>query len=184
MNKNLTYKLIYTPSRDGGVGVEETNINFLCTDKRLHIRLREYTEEEVISGFIAKLTYLITYLVNYTNNTEESEVFINSIIENAFHQSDFKGVKIYPCYRRLKNYSKKGYIPNTVCPVHISGNNYCSLDYFLETFRLNLHEYLFNDAYEIVITKDETKNLYSKYLNKSNNERKPHPKKDDRVVLW
>ncbi len=193
----LTYKLIYTPSRNSFYSVEESNINFVCSDKRIHVRLRDYDKEEVIRGFINKLTYLVTYLVNYVEGSDSARfssddellksatkninLYLGYNIGNLIHVDDFKGLKISKNYRRLKEFNPLGSIPSNLCPYSNSGESN-SLSFFLKAFNINIHDFLFNDAYEIVITKDKDSKMYQKFLNKQNKTKKEV--KEERVALW
>lgn len=196
--KDLTYKLIYTPSNESYYLLEESDINFVCSDGKIHIRLRDYGDkEEVISGFINKLTYLVTYLVNYMvnsnperyNSTDKllessTEIINNSIgrfIGLTIHNDNYKGIKISKNYRKVKHYDILGGIPTELCP-YSNGKDKCSIDLFLRTFGINLHDYLFNDAYEVVICKNDKKSNYNKFLNKQSRGKKVVDNK--RIALW
>lgn len=177
--EKLTYKLVYTPNKESFYSVCESNINFLCADNKIHIRLRDYDKEEVISGFIGKLTYLVTYLVNYVEGankdrfasdddllawaTSNINEYLGKLIRMDLHDDSFKGLKISKNFRRIKNYSKLGSIANGLCPY---SHGQCSLSSFIETMRISLYDFLFNDAYEVVIVKSKDKRVYQKYVNK------------------
>lgn len=193
----LTYKLTYTPSTDTGYGAEEKNINFLCSDNKLHVRLREYDCETVIHGFIDKLTYLVTYLVNYVDfnsfvenkNIEFYEKEVNKIlseyIEHLLHDVNYRGIKILPCYRKIKQHKDLGFIPYNLCP-YSNGSEKCSLHFFLQTLNTNIYDFLFNDSYEVVITKKENRSsVYSKFIKKAMTKTKNKQKEDKKVIkLW
>ena len=85
----MNYKIIYTPNIDDGVQALDRDINFLCADNKLHIRLRDYDKEEVIHGFIDKLTYVVTYLCQ---RVTRQDLLTNNIIEKfvKFHDYSLK----------------------------------------------------------------------------------------------
>ena len=61
MEKKLSYSLVYTPD----TATSELT-NPVCSDKRIHIRFRDFNKPQMISGFERKLTYLMTALMNYS----------------------------------------------------------------------------------------------------------------------
>ena len=118
---NLTYNLVYTPSLDDGYRADEKDINWLCSDRKIHIRLRDYNKPEVIVGFINKLTYLVTYLVNsgctaslesmrenpdkyLSTFCENDESFLHLVdfIKSSLHDSRYSGIKVTKVYRKKK----------------------------------------------------------------------------------
>ena len=181
---NLTYKVVYTPSLDSGFGAEEKNINFLCSDGKIHVRLRDYDHEEVVHGFIDKLTYLLTYCINdmasRTINSAE-EVFkifsdietinIESYLKSILHEPNFKGIKLFKNYRKVKGHGILGSFSKGTCPTIKNEQGLDILDYptFLEILGIgNLYTFLFNDAYDIFICKEKkSKDSYRKFLNKT-----------------
>ena len=189
--KELTYKIVYSPSES----FKSTRVNLLCADDKVHIRLREYDHEEVIHGFIEKLTYVITYLLSKYEYTEETA----DIILKKFSEKDWsffevndavtgglfgcKGIKISKCYRKIKQAHKNllGKFSLGTCPV--SSN--ISISTLSDEFRmLSVKEFLFNDAIDIVITKKKpNKDSYSKFIKKESRVKTPKSVKKDLEVF-
>ena len=164
--EGLTYHVLYSPEK-----TEKVNANYLCSDLKVHIRLRDYDHEEVISGVINKLTYLVTYLIQRGNlDRVDADKAIEKFVNN---NADFDEVVRAIGYRIkvTKNYRKKGItnplgsMGNGVCPME-DGYIYGNLAFFLCKLNLTLDEFLWNDAYEIVISKAKETNVYKKFLNK------------------
>ena len=199
----LIYKVVYTPSLDDGYGAEEKGINFLCSDGKIHIRLRDYDHEEVIHGFINKLTYLLTYEIKRleqvsTNGSDIISAYqqgghykeLEDFIRNVLHEDNFTGIKISENYRRIKNYNKLGSFAKGTFPVK-------KLEGGLETYVstrsaflgylgdfTDLHTFLFNDAFEIVICKDNaTNDTYSKFVKKETRKSKSSTKQLEYIPL-
>jgi len=188
MNK-LTYSLVYTPSLDDGLGADDRDINWLCSDRKIHIRLRDYTKPEVITGFVNKLTYLVTYLVNSgcTSSLEsvrenpdsyldtfckndEDFLRVVDLVKSSLHEPRYQGIKVSKVYRKKKvnKPNSFGIISDGVLQVEDSyklGN----LSYFVESMRIPLHEFLFNDAYTVVLSNDPARSCYDKFVRKSFN---------------
>ena len=189
--KELTYKIVYTPSES----FKTTRVNLLCADNKVHIRLREYDHEEVIHGFIEKLTYVITYLLSKYDCTEDTaDIILKKFSENDFSffavndaviggLFDCKGIKISKCYRKIKQSRKNplGKFTLGTCP---SGAD-ISIYKLKDEFRmLNIKEFLFNDAIDIVITKKKpNKDSYSKFVKKESRVKKPKEVKKDLEVF-
>ena len=160
----LSYRLVFSPTNNK----EEYTAKYTCWDNTLHVRFREYNKPEVISGFMNKLTFLLTYVVN--KNVLYEVMTIEDIKENNFKKvwkkysefiyksnslealnkiigaklKDFSGITI------SKNYRKSGYsdcmlqfgsISNHICPVDENGRG--SLALFAKTlFNLQYSDYL------------------------------------------
>ena len=60
----LTCSILYTPSVSR-IKTNIDNLKYICRDNKIHIRFKDYNKKQVIKGVEAKLTYLITYLMNY-----------------------------------------------------------------------------------------------------------------------
>lgn len=201
MKNRLTYQLTYTPEKD-----VENNIDFLCFDNKIHIRLRDYEREEVVSGFINKLTYLLTYLVNYSwankivsapnsnaiissflSQNEDAELIIRTI-SNKIMDKKFKGISITTNYRRTKC-NPLGSISKDLLPKNTSGEVSFSgdLSLFLNKLHISLADYLFNDGYELVLHKDSFKTPYTKFHKKAAKKVIKESKKEkeiEYVSLW
>ena len=180
----MTYKIVYNPELEDYTPAVAKDINFMCSDGRLHIRLRDYDHEEVIHGFINKLTYLVTYLFQrqiitdgLTNNIIEKFVKNDSdFIEvqewlcNLFWEygKNLKGLKISKNYRKIKKDVETplgSFLPGT-CPLEC-GLRYGNIRFFEDSLRMfPMEEFLLNDAVEIVISKETVKESYSKFTNK------------------
>ena len=87
-----------------------SDINFVCSDDRIHFRFKDYIKSEIIRGFEKKLTYLLSYLFNFdyklknTTNKPFKEVlndflhtsdiiYLTKIIEDNITYKNFKGLK-------------------------------------------------------------------------------------------
>ena len=64
VTRDLTCSVLYTPSKND-LAIDSDNLKYLCRDNKIHIRFRDYNKKQVIRGFESKLTYLLTYLMNY-----------------------------------------------------------------------------------------------------------------------
>jgi len=186
MNK-LVYNLVYTPSLDDGLGADERDINWLCSDNKIHIRLRDYNKPEVITGFINKLTYLVTYLVNsgctssLESVRENPDAYLDTfckndsdflrvvdLVKSSLHEPRYSGIKVTKVYRKKKvnKPNSFGIISDGALPVE---DNYKlgDLTYFVSSLRIPLHEFLFNDAYAIVLQENTATACYDKFVRKS-----------------
>lgn len=175
----LTYKIVYAPDAEDYTKVTDKDINFLCSDSKLHIRLRDYNTEEVIHGFINKLTYLITYLFQRNINTNDIDNFVNndssikqlnSWLESLFYSLDknYKGLKILQNYRKIKltQPTPCGGFSKGACPL-MDGITYGDISFFNNKLTVvNLETFLLNDAIDLVITKDTSRDSYKKFTNK------------------
>ena len=194
----LTYKYVFSPNE---VKSDLLDINFLCHDNKVHIRLRDYSKAEVLKGFEAKLTYLITYLFNYTflpkfvgrsdvkallknfNSKSEEMKELNEALR-PYMQEEFKGIKVSANYRKKSTFSPFGTLEPDFCPTLKDGKLITStgLKFFLKSFNTTLQDFLFNDAYEVVLVVEKQKTLYNKFKNKQ--ERKKTRGKAVEVSLW
>lgn len=162
-----TYKLVFVPSK------EELKIDssiYICSDGKVHIRFRDFNEEQEIRGFEKKLTYLISYLFNFCylpkvlKKYSEKELItdflktndvncIVNLIKVFSHGKYFRGLKL------AKNYRKRackyfGNLNLDYFPLNKENSNIetiGNLNTFLTTFKISLEDYLFNDGYEIVL---------------------------------
>lgn len=180
----MNYKIVYNPMMDDHTSSLDKGINFLCSDGKLHIRLRDYDHEEVISGFINKLTYFVTYLFqrmphpeNVTNNIIEKFVKNDKSLSefDSWLQSVFlligqkyKGLKISRNYRKIQtSYSTPigSFLPGS-CPLK-DGLTYGETTFFGDSLgMIPLEEFLLNESIDLVITKEVSKNNYTKFVNK------------------
>lgn len=183
----MKYYLVYSPEDEKWV--DELGIDFLCSDNKVHIRLRNYEQKEVIHGFIDKLTYLITYLIcgkwadmpaaspeiiisNFINLDEDFKN-IEQSVKFSLHEDNFAGINIHKVYRKKPISKDKllGSFTEGTCPASKETTWARSLSSFLSAFNISLAEYLFNDAYEVVITDEvgEKPHRYQKFINKKEN---------------
>ena len=199
---SLTYSVTYTPSNDNGLGADERDINYLCVDGKVHVRLRDYDKPELIQGFIGKLTFLLTYLVNSvstTANDEKPEDFIKTfcncnedfdkivgMIKSSLHEPKFKGISIAKTYRKKDKGPRASYygnMPKGVCPL-VDGYKYGDLHYFLDNLNMNLYSYLFNDGISIQIHEPVELTCYDKFAHKLNRRTPVSNGEFEYVKLW
>lgn len=183
----FTVKISYNPSKDNNTNILD-KVNFLCVDKKIHIRLRDYDHEEVIHGFINKLTYIITYLfqrnalmMDSTNKEIKKfmdsddallclEDAVNTLFKNPIRYLDFTGFNIKPNYRKIKKDvpTPLGSFSYGTCPLK-NGCTYSDLNFLIDFFKLDsLEEFLTNDALELIICKDVQIKSYDKFVKKEN----------------
>jgi hypothetical protein len=197
----LTYSLVYSPGRGEGP-VTESGIDFLCADGKVHVRLRDYDREETISGFVGKLTYLITYLANYAGGRDGSRFLseddairwverkvneeweLGDTLRAGLRRGDFAGVSIARNFRRVPGHSALGSMGKELCPYSSAGE--CSERLFASALGISIGEFLFDDAYEISIHRKREPHPYSKYLNKARRKTAAtcRPVADRAVRLW
>lgn len=179
--KKFTYSICYMPS----IKANE-DINYICFDNKIHVRFRDYNSEQVISGFEKKLSYLLTYLMNYSYlpkivgkydteklikgflNSSDITTIISTI--NIHCNTSIKGIKLKPNYNKKKEYKAFGnlitnYFPLVLVDDIIETGN---LDSFLSTIKLSLEEYLFNDKYLIVLNEFKVQDINKKFTNRMN----------------
>lgn len=169
--------------------LSESNINYICSDNKVHIRFRDYDSEGTVAGFEQKLTYLISYLMNYSyltdlippyNDNDAIKDFlkssdlaeINSCIRSHTGNLNYRGIKLRKNYKKkdLHDYKSFGSV-NINCfpilPVE-SVRHRGSLKTFLSTFKISLDDYLFNDNYVISIQNIDLSKVNTKFINKMN----------------
>lgn len=197
MDNELTYSLVYTPDFSN-----TTPFNPVCSDKKIHIRLRDFDKPQIIRGFERKLTYLVTYLLNYSNpalinmfSSYDPKIIINALIESDDMKDVYRTIKYekqidFKSFMVKTNYKKKehtlfGNVLKNVFPIDydkygapLEG----SLKTFLKKLKLTLIEYLFDDSYSIIIHKTPAEKLNAKYINKEN--RKADKLLNDFEKLW
>jgi len=198
----INYSIIYTPTE---LKLKQDIIKYLCYDNKIHIRLRDFNKEEFLVGFEKKLSYLLSYLINYAyipkligRHTDkeilegffESDDMVRLIDFLKLHYADeieFKGLVIKPVYKKnQKNYKPFGNNDAKFFPDYIKSvsSELGELISFLNMLELQLYNYLFNDNYIIwVHEKDFTANkkFDNKKLKKLN---KQNDKTSNIVELW
>lgn len=183
MSKELTYSIYYTPNAISDIDA----MDFTCWDKKVHIRFRDFNKEEIICGFEKKLTYLLSYLMNFSylpkvigmyeekalvdNFLKTSDVFkIVSAISEHISGEPLKGIKLYKNYRKsVTTLEPFGAVTANCFPLKSTDGiiQQGSLATFLEILKVDLAEYLFNDNYMIVIRENKAINPNKKFINKS-----------------
>jgi hypothetical protein len=179
--KELTYSIYYTPSKNP---MAHNDLNYVCSDNRIHIRFRDFNKEQIIGGFEKKLTYLVTYLMNYSYlpsiigkydtktliknflKTDDIQHVISAIaVYNGLHK--FKGLKLTANYRK-KECLPFGDVDKDCFPLNSQDGIIAvgSLKEFLEKLRIDLIEYLFNDSYFIILRENKEKAINNKFINK------------------
>lgn len=173
--KDLTVRVVYTPNRKAVEQKKE------CRDNTVHIRFRDYDKPMIISGFNAKLTYVLTYLFNLNyqislTDAQEKDFsafwrkHINRFLDEdpearfVLHYTAEVEVQAYP------NYRKKGYDSPTrqfgsLAKGTYPEDTFYSIDSLITGLNLiSLDEFLTNDKYELVI--EENERVDKKYQNK------------------
>lgn len=197
MDTELTYSLVYTPDFP-----RTAAFNPICSDKKIHIRLRDFDKPQIIKGFERKLAYLITYLINYGDlslvsmlNLCDQKTILKAFLENEDmkqlyrtikyeKQIDFKSFVVKANYKKSEHVAF-GNVLRSVFPItydKFGAPKEGSLKTFLEKLKLTLLEYLFDDSYSIIIHKVSTQELNAKYINKEN--RKVNKLLSDFEKLW
>lgn len=199
----INYSIIFTNDfKDLDIEIDK----YICFDNKIHIRLKDFNKEELIIGFEKKLTYLLSYLINYSyipklvgNYTDKDVLrsflldetvakiiaFIGSCIEDK--SVAYEGILLKPNYKKDKKALK--YFGDTdirFFPLEIKNNvmEAGSLDFFLQAFNIDLYSYLFDDAYAIWLHEKElkpTKKFDSRKLRKLNRQ---NNRNIDIAELW
>ena len=175
-DSSLTYSVLYTPDTK-----TNSQLNYVCSDKKIHVRFRDFNDEQIISGFEKKLTYLFTYLVNFSKIKElfgvcSPEIVMQALLDSSDvkqieddlkykKQIDFKKFRLFVNYKR-DNCIPFGKIDNKVFPMELDERGVAkdgNLDTFLKILKVDLLEYLFNDSYSIIIHRDYHQNINNKY---------------------
>lgn len=193
----LTYSIIYTPDSTR----INSDVNYVCSDNKIHVRFRDFNKPQTISGFEKKLTYLMTYLVNYSYISNLIKVCDEETIINAFSKSkdvlkiysfikhdkqiDFKNFRFNANYTRKDETLPFGKIEQSAFPLcydEFGILKEATLDTFLSKLKVNILDYLFDDSYSIILHEKETKDLNKKFTDKET--RKIHNIKNDFADLW
>ena len=184
----LTYSILYTPDQMTNPGV-----NYVCSDKKIHIRFRDFNKEQVISGFEKKLTYLMSYLMNFSYITSlfdicDEKTIMNALLDSEDVKSIYNNIKYnkqidFKCFRLTPNYKKSeckafGKVEQTAFPLlydEFGAPKQGDLETFLNKLKVSLLEYLFNDSYSIILHEKSEDNVNEKFVNKE-------LRKEDRVA--
>ena len=163
--------------------LNQDSINFICSDNKVHVRFRDFNDADVIAGFEQKLTYLLSYLMNYSYMQNTILTYDkDALLKNFLQTSDvaeinacIRAESCNPKYKGIK-YSKNldaSYKPfgevNLACfPIHLENSVVRSgdLNFFLSAFRISLRDYLFNDNYIVIIDDIKISEINKKFINK------------------
>lgn len=198
MVTDLTYSIYYTPSAD----IDDEVINYICFDNKVHVRFRDFNSEMLIVGFEKKLSYLLTYLMNYSYLPKVIGVYDDKTLIDTFLKSSdvamiyssisnnscgkiFKGIKLKPNYR--KNDCQPFGKVNIKCfPIKVVDGivQTGDLNTFLSTLKISLDEYLFNDSYMIILRQDKKLDINKKFINRENKKQSRAASDFDITQLW
>lgn len=167
----------------------DNDINFICSDNKVHVRFKDYKKAAVIAGFEQKLTYLITYLMNYSYLQSTLVSYdadklikgfllsddvdtINACIRDASCSTKYRGLKLRKRVmldeENKANYKPFGDVKLECFPTFFENEiaKAGNLNFFLSSFRISLRDYLFNDNYIIIIDDIDTTGINKKFINK------------------
>lgn len=193
----LTYSLVYTPSSGWEVDVPK----YLCSDNRIHIRLKDFNSPQIIRGFEAKLTYLISYLFHFCYHPNivgnpDQKTLLKGFNESSYVQElygvlityvadrKFKGIKITPNYNK-KRCTYFGEVDVNCFPFdrgeELKQRGHLK-DFLHYLHDLSLIEYLFNDEIELYIH-PEKQVKENKFIRKMKKKTSRYVE-SDRIELW
>lgn len=165
--------------------IDMSKMKLTCNDNKIHIKLSNFNNPQIIEGFEQKLSFLITILLQiiyglkyqncytkesfnyFTSNFSHTAIY-NIIVDSIKNMdSTCCGIKINRCI--LKNSKMTGEVQdNIINPLmeYYSGSDL--IIKFLSIFKVDtLYEYLFNNSYKIIISdKVNIINKYKKFVNK------------------
>lgn len=201
--KTYLVKLIFDDSLFTNI-----TVNPLCHDKRIHIRLKDFTNKhEVIQGLEDKLAFYISYklgtLLAYEDkDLEDADDYIWTKYISKLHQDkeycdvliglmikyvDFVDVKIIKKYKKVadKNSFKKLF-------GIISSELINQVNKYLSMLKISWVDFILNDNINIeadYLDKDyyllkKNNNIYTKYLNKSLKKVNRIAKGIEEIELW
>lgn len=183
----LIYRVVYTPSNNSDA--RDGDLKYICSDNKIHIRLRDYDHEEVISGLIPKLTYILTYMINSYGSGQmfvddkqilesfiqtETFIYLESLLKESFNYDgsfniNCSGIRLFNNYRKKSNYNKLGSFSKGTCLLTVDNKFESSVDELLRDMGIpDLHYFLFSDRFELHITKNNKTSSTKKYLAKTN----------------
>lgn len=197
---NLTYSIIYTPDKKSNT----QGINYVCSDKKIHVRFRDFDSPQLITGFEKKLTYLMCYLMNYSYIVNlfkfcDSKILINALLESPDVKKIYEALRYskkieFKAFRLSLNYKKKGEevmafgkLEQEAFPLEydeFGALKEATLETFLNKLKINLLEYLFNDSYSILIHKKEAEDVNAKFINKEERKNNKSELENDFIKLW
>ena len=198
MNNELTYSIYYTPDADATNEV----VNYICFDNKVHVRFRDFNSEMLVIGFEKKLSYLLTYLMNYSYLPKVIGMYDNSTLIDTFLKSSdvaaiyasisnntcgktFKGIRLKPNYKK-NDCEPFGKVDVRCFPTKIVDGvlQIGDLHTFLSTLKISLDEYLFNDSYVIILREDKKININKKFINRQNKKQSKLASDFDITQLW
>lgn len=195
MDEKLTYSLIYTPSTKS-----DGDVNYVCSDGKIHIRFRDFNSPQLIQGFERKLTYLMAYLTNFSYIHElfdrcNTETIICEVLKSPWVKELYDCIRYdkgigFKSFKFAVNYRKGKCLPfgnvlAEVFPLKVNAlGKYMEgdLSIFLSGIGLTLFEYLFDDRYSILIHTAVNYTANEKFIRRG--ERKVNKLTSDFVNLW
>lgn len=165
----VNYSVIFTYNKEDS-RIDNSLDKYICSDNKIHIRLRDFNKEMFLIGFERKLTYLLSYLINYSyipkliGEYSEQDVlesfllsedvlnitsFIEQLVDNTL---GFEGLLLSANYKRSKtNYKYFGKVKHKYFPLNIKNDliEIGNLAFFLKAFNVTLYDFLLDDNYVI-----------------------------------
>ena len=171
------------------------NYDPTCFDKNIHIRLRNYKEDDVISGLEDKLSFVLSYFIqkfiksfpsysidfNIKDDSEATKNYIFSKYINEFKQSDiyreivsqlqtvidFKDIVIKPLYSKKFTTTKVSQFGNLT---EVIGDNFLgnTLSEFISLVRCeSIKGFLSVNSLSLMITEYSEEDPNEKYISKN-----------------
>lgn len=173
----------------------QNNYDPTCFDKNIHIRLRNYKEDDVISGLEDKLSFVLSYFIqkfiksfpsysidfNIKDDSEATKNYIFSKYINEFKQSDiyreivsqlqtvidFKDIVIKPLYSKKFTTTKVSQFGNLT---EVIGDNFLgnTLSEFISLVRCeSIKSFLNVNSLSLMITEYSEEDPNEKYISKN-----------------
>lgn len=173
----------------------QNNYDPTCFDKNIHIRLRNYKEDDVISGLEDKLSFVLSYFIqkfiksfpsysidfNIKDDSEATKNYIFSKYINEFKQSDiyreivsqlqtvidFKDIVIKPLYSKKFTTTKVSQFGNLT---EVIGDNFLgnTLSEFISLVRCeSIKGFLSVNSLSLMITEYSEEDPNEKYISKN-----------------
>jgi len=172
---DLEFRITYAPCSGLPSNAVESGPDALCSDGRVHVRLRDYRREEVVRGFVGKLTYLASYLfqrcaagkgIDEFASMDESVRGLSTLVSSAYAEAGkrCRGIKFSRNYRRSDaSASPTGSFADGACPLK-GGVSYGDLAFFSDALGLmDLETFLLDDSVELSISKRSPADPYRKF---------------------
>lgn len=195
---NLTCMLCYTPNDVN----DALSLNYLCFDDKIHLRFRDFKSEMIISGFEKKLTYLLSYLMNYSYlpkvlNIYNNETLIDTFLKSSDVTNIYNSIRKNICNQKFKGIQLKANYKKGECAAFGAVNSNCfprriidgveqagNLYTFLSAFNISLDNYLFDDRYKVIIMEDRGINPNIKFIKKQIKRQERDSTQFDIARLW